>query len=108
MNRLKKFLEQPPEPERPDDYYEIEWKYERFAVTKAVALDIVRRLAEDPPPRWINFRDLTGAQHRIVASKISRISECTVAQRAADRHFRRARREEDRRDRRPWEDDDHL
>jgi hypothetical protein len=56
--------------------------------------------------QWITFRDLTGAQHRIRASKISRISESTVAQRAAEREFHRARREEDRRDRQPWEDDE--
>jgi hypothetical protein len=74
---------------RPDDYYEIEWKYERFAVTKETALEVVRRLAENPLPQWITFRDLTGAQHRIRASKISRISESTVAQRAAEREFHR-------------------
>jgi hypothetical protein len=106
MNRLKQFLGQSPEPERPDDYYEIEWKYERFPVTKDTALEVVRCLAENPLPQWITFRDLTGAQHRIRASKISRISESTVAQRAAEREFSRARREEDRRDRRPWEDDE--
>jgi hypothetical protein len=108
MNRLKTLLGQSPDPERPDDYYEIEWKYKHFAVDRRTAEDVARRLSEDPPPKWIVFRDLNGSRHRVVAKKISRISESTVSQRQAEREFDRARREEDRRDRRPWEDDDNL
>jgi len=66
----------------------------------------IESVPRTPTDHNVTFRDLTGAQHRILASKISRISESTVAQRAAEREFSRARREEDRRDRRPWEDDE--
>ena len=107
MNRLKTLLGEPDEPDRPDDFYEIESRFEVYAVSRHTAEDVARRLDEHPPPRWIAFRDLTGAGHRILASKIARISESTTAQRAARREFRRARRLEDKSDRRPWEDDDY-
>jgi hypothetical protein len=106
MNRLKDLFPQPPEPERHDDYFEIETYYDTFAVSRETAVEIERRLDQLPPPRWIAFRDLVGARHRIAATQVYRVSECTAAQRAATRAFSRARRLEDKADRRPWEDDD--
>ena len=106
MNRLKDFFEQPPEPERQDDYFEIDAYGGSYAVSRETACEVERRLDQLPPPHWIVFRDLTGARHRVLATYVRRISECTAAQRAADRAFHRARRLEDKADRRPWEDDD--
>jgi hypothetical protein len=42
----------------------------------------------------------------VPAAQINRISESTAAQREAVREFERARRLEEKKDRRPWEDDD--
>ena len=105
MNRLEDLFRDPPEPEREDDFWEVDGYGWCFTVSLETAIEIERRLDQRPPPRWIVFRDLTGARHRIVAANIYRISECTAAQRAAGREFDRARRLEDRQDRRPWEDD---
>ena len=106
MNRLKDFFGDPREPDSQDDYYEVDCRFDAWAVSRATASELERRLDELPPPRWIVFRDLTGARHRIRAAHVQRISECTAAQRAASREFSRARRLEDKKDRRPWEDDD--
>jgi hypothetical protein len=106
MNRLKEFFDQSPEPERQDDFYEVESYRETFAVSRETAADVERRLDQLPPPRWVVFRDLAGARHRVLAAQVYRISESTAAQRAAARAFGRARRQEDKADRRPWEDDD--
>jgi len=106
MHRLEDRPEHPPEPEeRYDDYFEIH-AYETFIVSRAVAMQIERVLDSLPPPRWIEFEDLTGARHRMLASHIGRISESTAAQRALERGFHRARRLEEKQDRRSWEDDD--
>ena len=56
-------------------------------------------------PRWVVFRSFTGARHRVLTAQIYRISECTAAQRAKGREFNRARKQEDKKDRSPWEDD---
>jgi len=106
MNRLKNFFGDPHRPESQDDFYEIERRFRDFAVSRETAMEVERKLDQLPPPRWIVFRDLNGSRHRILADQISRISESTAAQRAADRAFDRARRLEERQDRRPWEDDD--
>jgi hypothetical protein len=42
----------------------------------------------------------------VLTEQITRISESTADQRTADREFDRARRLEEKQDRRPWEDDD--
>ena len=105
MNRLKDFFNDPPEPESQDDYFEIEKRYRIFAVSRQTAGEIERTLDQLPQPRWVVFRDLNGSQHRVLAESITRISESTAAQRAADRAFDRARRLEDKQDR-PWEEND--
>src|SRR5919108_5526123 len=98
MNRLKELFDQPPEPEREDDFFEIETDQDLFAVSRETAVEVERRLDQLPPPRWIAFRDLTGARHRVLAARVYRVSECTASQRAARRAFYRARRLEDKAD----------
>jgi hypothetical protein len=106
MNRLEDYLRDPQEPEHRNDFFEIESHYDTFAVSRETAIEVELWLDQLPPPRWIVFRDLTGARQRILAAQIYRISESTAAQRCADREFRRARRLEEKKDRRPWEEDD--
>lgn len=105
MNRLLDYFEDPQEPEGQKDYFEIETPYDYFAISRETAMEVERRLDQLPPPRWIAFRDLAGAWHRVLAGSVYRVSESTAAQRAARRAFYRARRLEDKADRRPWEDD---
>jgi hypothetical protein len=105
MNRLEDLFRDPLEPEREDDYFVIETHFDSFAVSLETAIEVERWLDHQPPPRWVVFRSSTGARHRVLAAQIYRISECTAAQRAAGREFNRARKLEDKKDRRPWEDD---
>jgi hypothetical protein len=107
MNRLKDYFGDPPEPdERYDDYFVIGTVRCSYAVSQDTAIEIERWLDHQPPPRWVVFRDLAGSRHRILADHINRVTESTAAQRAADRAFDRARRLEEKMDRRPWEEDD--
>ena len=106
MNDLQHSQNPLPEPEGTNDYYVIETFYDSFAVSRQVADAVARQLSQRQIPRWIIFRDLSMAFHRILAAHVYRFSESTVATRAASRAFWRARRMEDKKDRRPWEDDD--
>lgn len=104
MNRIKALLDPLPEPEGQDDYFIIESHYDIFAVTRETIDGVVRQL--DQRVRWLTFRDLSMAWHRILAAHVYRLSESTAAQRAASRAFWRARKLEAKADSRPWEDDD--
>ena len=105
MNRLEEFFGNPPDPERSDDYFEIETHYDLFAVSRRTAQDVERSLDACPTPRWVAFTDLAARRHRIMVAHIYRISESTAQQRQATREFYRARKSEDKADRRPWEED---
>jgi hypothetical protein len=105
MNRLEDLFRDPQEPEREDDYFEIESYGSTFAVSLKTAIEIEQWLDHSPPPRWVVFRCLMGARHRILSAQIYRISESTATQRSTERQFNRARKLEDKKDRRPWEDD---
>src|SRR5919199_3854379 len=105
MNRLTEYLEDPEEEVPSDDYCWIETFSEAIAVSREAAAGIERELDRPTPPRWVIFRDIAGARHRLLAHLIEHISESTAAQRAANRAFRRARKLEDKADRRPWEED---
>lgn len=104
MNRLVEWFELPDEPELANDYYEIETHYDSFPVAAETAAEVEQALEGVPTPRWVVFRDVTGARHRVYVAHIYRISECTAAQRASRREFWRARKEENERDGRPWDD----
>ena len=105
MNRLTEFFD-PLEPELPEDYYVVQTYCGSYVVSRETASDIERRLDQLPTPRWIVFRDLAGSRFRVLTSLVYRLTESTAATRAADRAFDRARRLEEKQDRRPWEDDD--
>lgn len=105
QNRLEDLFRDPLEPETPDEYWVIETRPDTFIVSRETAMEVERRLDQLPPPRWVVLRDMSGGRHRILVSDIYRITESTPATRAACRAFWRARRLEDKNDRRPWEDD---
>jgi hypothetical protein len=106
VNRLKEYFD--PSDERPpdDDYYVVRQRYGEFYVTRDVAERILADLASSEPPAWIRFIDVYGSSVCVRSCMIHSVWECTVAQRALERQFHRARRLEEKADRRPWEDDD--
>ncbi len=104
INRISQHLNTvTPPPERATDYWWIETREDIYFVSAHTARTVERRLERQPPARWIVFRDLMGARHRILAAAVRRVSESTAAQREAARAFRRALRDESE-DGKPWED----
>ena len=75
-------------------------------VTRAVAEAVMAQLGRRWPPRWITFTDLAGSTVTIRSRLVQGVRERTGAQRAAARAFHRARRLEDKAERRPWEEDE--
>jgi hypothetical protein len=76
-----------------------------YQVTSDVARRIRTALDRWLPPRWITFHDRIGCRVRIRTIHVRSITECTAEQRAAERRLERAREEEEKEDRRPWDDD---
>ena len=105
MNRLEELFQEPEPPEPEGDFFTVETRTDSFAVTRATAQEVEQVLDAAAVPRWVCFTDLSGARHRVLTRLIERVAECTAAQRAASRAFHRARRLEDKADRRPWEED---
>lgn len=104
MNRITRYLEEPPE-EQYGDFYVVAGDFGRIGVTHAVARRIQAVLDRWFVPRWIEFPDRVGSTVRVRTSDIRSFIESTVEQRAADRRLERAREEEEKGNRRPWEDD---
>ena len=71
-----------------NEFYEVETLGETFIVSLATALYIERELDRVPEPGWIEFQDLFGARHRVLAWQVQRITETTPVTRAAWRKFR--------------------
>ena len=108
INRLKK-LDPDPENEEPArDFWEITAKYERFYVDRLTAERVLAELARVIPPRRIRFVDLFGSEVSARSREIGNVVESKAGQRASLRQFERARRDEWKAERRPWEDDDWL
>ena len=74
-----------------NELFEIETLDETFIVSRATALAIERELCRVPEPVSIEFDDLFGARHRVLAWQVRRITETTPATRAAWRAFLRKR-----------------
>jgi hypothetical protein len=106
VNRLKDYFEEADERPPEDEYFEVACEYELFYVTAAEAERILRALEACVRPRWLRFTEVNGSHVILRTRLIEYVRECTVAQRASERAFRRARRLEEKADRRPWEDDD--
>lgn len=106
INRLKEYYEEPEERPPEEDFYVIAYEYDEFYVTRDVAARVLSELGARRPPRWIRFTDVHGSEVSVRSQKIDHVREWTVAQRDSARAFRRARRQEEKADRRPWEDED--
>ncbi|MFN2564620.1 MAG: hypothetical protein ABR499_06350 [Gemmatimonadaceae bacterium] len=105
MNRFSCYFEEPPE-DSYGDFYVVAGVFGSACVTRETAEYIEAVLGRWWLPTWIEFRDRAGSHIRVRTRSIRSIVESTAAQRAADRRLDRARRLEEKADRRPWEDDD--
>jgi hypothetical protein len=105
MNRIREHLRAPEEGPKPaGDYWEVTCQYTTYYVDAATAARIVRAVTRVVPPRWLAFADVTGARVHVRSGRVECVSECTLAQRTAQRAFHKARRDEDGdEDRFPWE-----
>ena len=56
------------------DFYQLETFLGTFVVSMSTARHIEHRLATCSDLEWIEFHDMSGAQHRIQARHISRIT----------------------------------
>jgi hypothetical protein len=106
INRLKPYMEEPEEEPPANDYFEIVAHSDTYYVERDEAERVARLLQRRWPPRWIQVTDIFGGVQRLRRNTITAICESTDGQRARARSFRRARRSEEKQDRRPWEDDD--
>ncbi len=106
MNRVRAFVEHD-EDEEPayGDFVLVSGPLGPLCVSRDVARDIERVLDRRWRPRWVVFRDRVGSRVRVRTNEIRLVVESTAAQRAGDRQMDRARRQEEKADRRPWEDD---
>jgi hypothetical protein len=105
MNRIKRFLEEPPEIPELGDFYLISGEFGRFAVDYDVAFRIKAVIDAWRRPTWIEFHDRAGSYIRVRVRHIRSLVESTAEQRAIDRRLERAQQNEENADRRPWDND---
>lgn len=106
VNRIEQYLNQVRPPASSTDYWWVETRESAYFVSARTARAIERRLEREPMPRWLVFRDLHGARHRVRALSVRMISESTAEQRASARALRRALKDERGPEENPWEDGD--
>ena len=73
------------------EYFEVETLTQTYIVTQETALNVERALRHVPEPVWIEFHDLFGERHRVVAWQVQRIVEATHTRLEAWQKFRRTR-----------------
>jgi hypothetical protein len=95
-----------PFPGPEDDYLVVSARVENFFVTREVGTRVIEAVNARDPERWVRFGDLHGLEVSVRVDLIDYVRECTAEQHGSWRAFRRARRLEQKEDRRPWEDDD--
>jgi hypothetical protein len=105
MIRLMK-REEEEEERPPGDYYVVSAEFGTYFVSAETAARLGRALDRPWLPRWVKFTDLSGARVWARASGIESIQESTERARVGERAFHRARRMEEKADRR-WDEDDY-
>lgn len=88
----------------PTDYWWIETPLSGYFVSARTARSVEHRLEREPMPRWLVFRDLAGARHRVLATSVRLVTESTATQRAERRAFVRELQREREQDADPWDD----
>ena len=107
MNRLKLYMDGEEAPdEQYGDFVVISGTFGFANLSLEEAERVERLLDRRCVPEWVVFHDRAGSRVRVKSDQIRCLCESTAAQRAADRRYDRARRQEEKADRMPWEDDD--
>jgi len=102
---MSRYMEDSPE-DQYGDFFVVAGERWCAGVTSETAAHIEAVLDRDVVPKWIVFDDRVGSRYRVRTRHIRSIVESTAAQRAADRRYDQARQQEDKEDRRPWEEND--
>ncbi len=105
MNRLLRWFDEPADRSAYGDFFVVGGEFGRVFVTHEVASYIRSVLDRRFVPVWIEFRDRVGSLVRVRTRQIEVLVESTVEQRMADRMLDRARDEEEKADRRPWDNE---
>ncbi|HET6231328.1 MAG TPA: hypothetical protein VFE05_14745 [Longimicrobiaceae bacterium] len=87
------------------DYFVVATEWNTFYVSAWTAARVARCLDRAWRPCWLKFSDVGGSRVWVRTAKVEAVYESTELQRARDRRFQRALRQETRADRR-WDDDD--
>ena len=103
MNRVSNYFDEP-QGGGYGDFYAVAGERLWAAVTREEAERIEELLDRTPAPEWIVFHDRVGSRFRVRTSVIRVIIQSTAEQRTADRRLERAREEEEKEDRKPWDD----
>ncbi|MBI4546279.1 MAG: hypothetical protein HY703_13880 [Gemmatimonadetes bacterium] len=106
INRLKEYFAEPEERPPAEEYFVVGTRSDEHYVARDTGERLLRQLAPRFPSCWTRFTDLHGSHICVRTGLIEYVRELTGAQRAMARRFRRARREEEKADRRRWDDDD--
>lgn len=101
IHRLRYRRGEVPAPTSYTDYFEIEALGDTYIVSLSTALAVERQLEKCAVTEWLEFRDVFGAQHRLPARYVYRVTESTSATRAALRELRKSMRGEQKEDEDP-------
>lgn len=104
VNRITQYFEEPRGRTPAQDYWVVSSPTAWYCVDEATAAQILEKLDRRRPPRWLRFVDLFGSAVRVRSRDIDQVSESTAEQRAANRAFQEARRNEQSGDQPPWEE----
>jgi hypothetical protein len=103
-NRILHLLDECAESPQNGEYFIVAGEFGRVFVAREVARRLQSLLNQLFVPTWIEFRDRTGSRIRVRSRHVDVIVESTPEQRAADRAFTRARKDEEKADRN-WDAD---
>ena len=106
MNRLKEKQHGDPDPDGSGTYFTVAGNHNIWYVSTEMARHIEACLDAEPRPAWIRFVDVTGASVRVRSKDIEYVQQSTPEQRAHERAFHRAMRQEQKADR-DWGDEDY-
>ena len=104
MNRLKEYFERSPrEPE--GDFWVVRGACGWYRVSRQTARELEEQLDRADVPTWLTFTDSAGSHVRIRSAQVAAVFESTAAQRSLERAVDRLIEQEEKAEKRPWEDD---
>lgn len=91
INRITRYFARAPDPAPPEQYYLIETLSEFIPVPAAEGERVRAAVQRFWPPRWVAFRDISGAPYTIRTAMVRSVRRSTAESRARVRAFYRAR-----------------